>query len=291
MEYEPSTSNAEIDVVLDDDFIRQCGRLPINKLKEHLALLEKDDHPLLHTERRRIHKDRAKHFERIECHRQRAEIRAKEDVEFRAKTYQEQTNTRTNELNEECVRRAEDLERVFENEYANLDINKAATVPITYEANKKTLRGRGGHLIEPLTYFNSNQNNRGHDMRLELGYSEAAIRESLDSINTRPDLRRKQKLAVSIQKPKLIIENKSFKHGEEVYAWNNTLGELFARLEIVSEKTIILKGNNQTEQTTLLRIVLKGANGWDSRQIIATLEDLEDSRVTITKQREKERGF
>ncbi|EGT56628.1 hypothetical protein CAEBREN_15308 [Caenorhabditis brenneri] len=128
-------------------------------------------------------------------------------------------------------------------------------------------------------------------MRLELGYSEAAIRESLDSINTRPDLRRKQKLAVSIQKPKLIIENKSFKHGEEVYAWNNTLGGLFARLEIVSEKTIILKGNNQTEQTTLLRIVLKGANGWDSRQIIATLEDLEDSRVTITKQREKERGF
>lgn len=37
-----------------------------------------------------------------------------------------------------------------------------------------------------------------------------------------------------------------------------------------------------------LNIVLQG---WDSRQISATVEDLEEGRVTITKQRGKDKGL
>uniref|UniRef100_A0A1I7TEM4 Smr domain-containing protein n=1 Tax=Caenorhabditis tropicalis TaxID=1561998 RepID=A0A1I7TEM4_9PELO len=291
MDNAPSTSTANDD--LFDRFVQETRHLPIDKLKEQLSRLEKDDHPLLQKDRDNIECDRLTHLDRIKCHRDRAEQRAKEDVAHREKVYQSQANTRTNELYEECVRRAEELERVYEHEYATLDISKVPVAPITYETNKKTLRGRGGgQLIEPITYFNSNQNNRIPEFKVEMGFDNDTIRQSVDIILNRPDNRKRPPPlhTVIVQKPKLIIDNKSFKHGEDVYASNKTFGEVLARLEIISDKTISLKGNHGREQNHVIKIVMKGSNSWDTRQIIATVEDLEDGRVTITKQREKEKG-
>lgn len=137
------------------------------------------------------------------------------------------------------------MDKTVLHEYGVIDIHKQQSAPPVFESNKKTLRGRGGgQLVEPVTYFNSNQNTRIPEFKLNLSFENPRIRQELDIIMNRPNSRRIIVCSVSIQKPKLVIDNKSFKHGEDVYAYNRIFGEMLAKLEIVTDKMINLKGAN-----------------------------------------------
>ncbi|EFO98654.1 hypothetical protein CRE_20315 [Caenorhabditis remanei] len=269
----PGTSNSE-DVQFDFKFIHDARHQSIEYLREELARLKRDNHPLLHSVRRKILNDRTIQADRTQRHRERAAQRAKQDRDSKETEYRFENTHRISELMEEATKRAEDMEKSMTHEYGLVDITKAIVAPLTFDSTKKTLRGRGGGLlIEPASYFNSNQNSRIPEFKLNLAFDNVRIRADLDAILNRPEARRKVYSIVAIQKPKLIIDNKSFKHGEDVYAWNTTFGNVLARLEITNDKLVHLKGSNN----------------WDSRQITATLEDLEEGRVVINKQKGKDR--
>lgn len=269
----PGPSHSE-DVQFDYKFIHDARHQSIEYLREELARLKKGNHSLLHSVRRKIIKDRTTQADRTQRHRERAIQRAKQDRDSKETEYRYENTHRLAELMDEAMKRVEEMEKTVTHEYGMIDITKAIVAPLTFDSTKKTLRGRGGgQLIEPASYFNSNQNSRIPEFKLNLAFDNVRIRADLDAILNRPEARRKVYSIVTIQKPKLIIDSKSFKHGEDVYAWNTTFGNVLARLEITNDKLVHLKGSN----------------GWDSRQITATLEDLEEGRVVINKQKGKDR--
>ncbi|ULU00855.1 hypothetical protein L5515_004200 [Caenorhabditis briggsae] len=278
MEADIAGPSHSYDVEFDEDFIRNAGHMSIDKLLEELDLLKRDTHPLLLTERRKIGKQRQVQDTRILRHRARAEDRAKHEYVTREREYTAQFEVRVRELEEEANGRVDEMEKYNIQEYGVIDITKAGGTQQSFDTNKKTLRGRGGgNLIEPATYFNSHPPTKIPEFNITLAFENARIRGDLFAIRNRlpspvPGVK-KRNLNVTIIKPKLIFENRTFKHGEDVIVWCKTFNEIHAKLDIVNEKVI----------------GLKGINGWDSRQLTATTEDLEEGRVIITKLKGKDK--
>ncbi|CAI2347378.1 unnamed protein product [Caenorhabditis sp. 36 PRJEB53466] len=274
MEGRTARTSITTNVEFDDNFIKRARCMPAEKLIEELMLLQKDDHPLLRTVLQNIDKYRLIQEDRIKCHRKRAELRATTDLEKNEGEIQKVCETTIAQLFKEAKMRSEELEKAAIHEYGVVDINKPQAAPLNPEVNKKTLRGRGGgQLVEPNSYFTHNASTRIPEMNFKLAFDDDRIRQDLNILN-QTDLKKRAVYTVSIQKPKLMIDSKSFKHGEDVYAQNSAFGDFLAKIDIVNDHMIHLKG----------------VKNWDTRQISATLEDLEEGRVTIKKQKGKDKG-
>lgn len=127
-------------------------------------------------------------------------------------------------------------------DYGVIDINKPVAIPVMYDTNKKTLRGRGGgQLIEPANYFNQNQSSKIPEFNLKLAFDDLRIRQDLAAITDQSGERRFPRSTVVISKPRVIIDGKTFKQGEELLVSNSSNEPFLAKMEYVNERMITFK--------------------------------------------------
>uniref|UniRef100_A0A8R1HKK9 Uncharacterized protein n=1 Tax=Caenorhabditis japonica TaxID=281687 RepID=A0A8R1HKK9_CAEJA len=273
-----ATTSDTTEVQFDDDFIEKTRYMSVEELTQHLELLRQNYHPLLRSVEKQIRKNQEAQNDRIMRHRASAEKKVHKDFDSETVANKIELDCRLAELQEEAKKRSVELERSINHEFAMIDIGKPHAPPLEYETNKKTLRGRGGgQIIEVPTYFNANQCVKLPEVtyKYNFAFTDGRIREDIESVEKHITNRNRltPSLVVSIQKPKLTVDSKSFKHGEDVIVTNQQFGEFHARVEILSDK----------------HVLFKGVHGWDSRQLSASLGDLESGRLTISKFRGKEK--
>uniref|UniRef100_A0A1I7XR12 SEP domain-containing protein n=1 Tax=Heterorhabditis bacteriophora TaxID=37862 RepID=A0A1I7XR12_HETBA len=173
---------------------------------------------------------------------------------------------------EEIAYEIDEAEKKIEHEYNNMDISRIGSLN-SIDSSKKTLRGRGGILIEPPTYFNATPKPPTPNITPNTTYllTDSEIAADVRAVSGEQTSSHKvQRLfEVNMTKQKLAIDGKMFKQGEEVYVENLEYGKFPAKMDSISEAVVSFK-------STL---------PWDTRQIHASYSDLTEGRVQIMKKR------
>ncbi|EYC15359.1 hypothetical protein Y032_0037g3476 [Ancylostoma ceylanicum] len=199
--------------------------------------------------------------ERIEYEYRRRKQQIKDDLERKEK-----------ELVQTMLADFDEMEKRIEWEYTNMEVSRAGCSN-TLDSTKKTLRGRGGILIEPPTYFNATPKpatpNITPDTRYLLTDSEIAEDVRAFSGDQSSPQKIQRLFEVILVKQKLTYDGKVYKQGEEVHVENLEYGKFPAKMDCITDTVVSFK-------STL---------PWDTRQIHASYSDLTEGRVQIAKKR------
>ncbi|KJH52451.1 hypothetical protein DICVIV_01296 [Dictyocaulus viviparus] len=201
---------------------------------------------------------------------------ALERIEYEYKRRKQQTQDdlkrKEKELMQNMLADLDEMEKRIEWEYTNMDVARVGNANVL-DSTKKTLRGRGGVLIEPPTYFNATPRpitqNITPDTRYLLTDSEIAEDVRAFSGDQSSPHKAQRLFEVILVKQKLTYEGKVYKQGEEVHVENMEYGKFPAKIDCITDAVVSFK-------STL---------PWDTRQIHASYSDLTEGRVQIAKKR------
>ncbi|KAK6741158.1 hypothetical protein RB195_009176 [Necator americanus] len=196
------------------------------------------------------------------------------DYEYkrRKRQIQEDLERKEKELVQSMLADFDEMEKRIEWEYTNMEVSRAGCSS-SLDSTKKTLRGRGGILIEPPTYFNATPKpatpNITPDTRYLLTDSEIAEDVRAFSGDKSSPHKIQRLYEVILVKQKLTYDGKVYKQGEEVHVENLEYGKFPAKMDCITDTVVSFK-------STL---------PWDTRQIHASYSDLTEGRVQIAKKR------
>ncbi|CAI5445430.1 unnamed protein product [Caenorhabditis angaria] len=255
-----------------DGLFKSLREKSIEELKNELILAQNDQHHILIKSKEDFKLKTAEAIERIDVAEKMTLKKITEEYEAREKKITENTQRKLSEMKAEMEKDLEALEKRTELEYSSLEINKPTTSNII-DINKKILRGRGGILIEPPTYFNATPKTTVVSVHSNAKFllAEHDIMEDLkliSSASNTPQKSRRQ-FDVQLQKLRFTYDGRSYKQGEEVYVENSEYGR------------IPMKAENITENVVSFR----ATQSWDIRQIHASHSDLAEGRVIVSKKK------
>lgn len=201
---------------------------------------------------------------------------AVERIEFEYKKRKQQTQDELEKKEKELIQTMladlDEMEKRIEWEYTNMEVSRICSANVI-DSTKKTLRGRGGVLIEPPTYFNATPKpatpNITPDTRYLLTDSEIAEDVRAFSGDQSSPHKNQRLFEVILVKQKLTYDGKVYKQGEEVHVENMEYGKFPAKMDCITDTVVSFK-------STL---------PWDTRQIHASYSDLTEGRVQISKKR------
>lgn len=201
---------------------------------------------------------------------------ALERIEYEYKRRIQQTKDdlarKEKELVQSMLAELDEMEKRIEWEYTNMDVSRVGNGNLV-DSTKKTLRGRGGILVEPPTYFNATARATTQNITPDTRYllTDSEIAEDVRAFSgDQSSPHKAQRLFEAILvKQKLTYEGKIYKQGEEVHVENMEYGKFPAKIDCISDTVVSFK-------STL---------PWDTRQIHASYSDLTEGRVQIAKKR------
>ncbi|VDO81561.1 unnamed protein product [Heligmosomoides polygyrus] len=188
---------------------------------------------------------------------------AVERIEFEYKKRKQQTQDELEKKEKELIQTMladlDEMEKRIEWEYTNMEVSRICSANVI-DSTKKTLRGRGGVLIEPPTYFNATPKPATPNITPDTRYllTDSEIAEDNQRL-----------FEVILVKQKLTYDGKVYKQGEEVHVENMEYGKFPAKMDCITDTVVSFK-------STL---------PWDTRQIHASYSDLTEGRVQISKKR------
>ncbi|CAJ0599657.1 unnamed protein product [Cylicocyclus nassatus] len=197
------------------------------------------------------------------------------DYEYnrRKQQIQDDLERKEKELVQTMLADFDEMEKRIELEYTNMEVSRACCPNILNDTTKKTLRGRGGVLIEPPTYFNATPKPATPNITVDTRYllTDSEIAEDVRAFSgDKSSPHKLQRLfEVILMKQKLTYDGKAYKQGEEVHVENLEYGKFPAKMDCITETVVSFK-------STL---------PWDTRQIHASYSDLTEGRVQIAKKR------
>ncbi|PIO58789.1 hypothetical protein TELCIR_19766 [Teladorsagia circumcincta] len=201
---------------------------------------------------------------------------ALERIDYEYKRRKQQTQDELEKKEKELVQSMladlDEMEKRIEWEYTNMDVSRTGSMNII-DSTKKTLRGRGGVLIEPPTYFNATPKPATPNITPDTRYllTDSEIAEDVRAFTGGQSCPQKNQrlFEVILVKQKLTYDGKVYKQGEEVHVENTEYGKFPAKMDCITDTVVSFK-------STL---------PWDTRQIHASYSDLTEGRVQISKKR------
>ncbi|VDL77030.1 unnamed protein product [Nippostrongylus brasiliensis] len=244
----------------------------LQKLFEELQQVENETHPRYLETLRQIDEMNDEQKEREEIAHELALERIEYEYNKRKKEIQDELARKERELVQTMLADLDEMEKRIEWEYTNMEVSRTCTNNVVDTA-KKTLRGRGGILIEPPTYFNATPKpatpNITPDTRYLLTDSQIAEDVRAFSGDQSSPHKNQRLFEVILVKQKLTYDGKVYKQGEEVHVENMEYGKFPAKMDAITDTVVSFK-------STL---------PWDTRQIHASYSDLTEGRVQISKKR------
>ncbi|KAK6053995.1 hypothetical protein COOONC_08500 [Cooperia oncophora] len=126
----------------------------LKRLYDELHQVEAGTHPKYVERLKQIEELYEEQKEREQIAHELALERIDYEYKRRKQQTQDELEKKEKELIQSMLADLDEMEKRIEWEYTNMDVSRTGSVNIV-DSTKKTLRGRGGVLIEPPTYFNA----------------------------------------------------------------------------------------------------------------------------------------
>ncbi|XGW16631.1 hypothetical protein V3C99_001801 [Haemonchus contortus] len=244
----------------------------LKRLYDELHQVDEGTHPKYVERLKQIEEIYEEQKEREQIAYELALERIDYEYKRRKQQTQDELEKKEKELVQSMLADIDEMEKRIEWEYTNMDVSRTGAINVI-DSTKKTLRGRGGVLIEPPTYFNATPKAATPNITPDTRYllTDSQIAEDVRAFTGgQSSPQKNQRLfEVILVKQKLTYDGKTYKQGEEVHVENIEYGKFPAKMDCITDAVVSFK-------STL---------PWDTRQIHASYSDLTEGRVQISKKR------
>ncbi|CAD6188280.1 unnamed protein product [Caenorhabditis auriculariae] len=240
-------------------------------MEQELIMMQAGSHPALLERLKQLDDQTKKSLQHNEIEYERKLREIEDEYRYRNNIIFESTKKKIDDLKETMMKELLMLERKMEIEFASSDISKPAAASLI-EANKKTLRGRGGVLVEPPTYFNSTPKAPQHTQQAPFVclLKDSEVNADLKVCQILPSpVKGRRNYDVAFLKQKLSYEGKGYKQGEEIFLESSEYGKFTAKIENINERIVTFKASQP----------------WDMRLLHMCTSDFVEGRVKVSKKK------